>query len=495
MFVQLGDLDKPTEDLTLTFSSVFRLSPEDDGALLLARLHDAAERVVRKWPMLAAIVQPKTGKTYAIDIPADQATLERPLVGFTEAAQPSTPYHIAAGLSAPLALLSSADPGFLPDPKMAFFRDPKAPKTLADYAKRKGPLLHIHGTLFSDALAVGIALPHGVFDGTACGMVLRAITSELKNEDWTPPPSHAPNPLQERLDQLLADGQVADAEPDAPSYVGWEHFSLGGICRLLGTVFTEQLWWKSERQFLFIPRATVDYLAKRTKGEVKELTNGEEYVSTNDALEAWFFKAAHSAESSSPATVISSQAFSVRTTLDTYQPSPSLPSLSSYPHNAAIFYPSTFPPLRLSALCSDSVGRLALRFRRSLTAHRTLAAIRASVAELRGYGQGIPTYNWPQVSSSGFGSGGAGYVHRWIFSSHLGLGLADLAIPGADGQPLPKLAYHMTADMPIEFPHALGMQDMPEGVIISGAVRRSRWQCVERALQELERERLAAQTA
>ncbi|GAA6018517.1 hypothetical protein JCM10207_007203 [Rhodosporidiobolus poonsookiae] len=484
MLVPLTRVDASLDQTSLTFASLFQLPKNEDGFAHVAKLEEASQRVPEGLRLKFVISQ--TGR-WAIDIPDTLDALERPLFGFTTADRSTTSYQTAAGLLSPLSVLSSSSSTFLPYPDLSFFRHPSTPKTLADHA-RGASILHIHCTIFSDALAVGISLPHGIFDGHGDGLVIRALVAELHNQPWDVPPLFDQNPMQERLEALVADKAVAAANPSPPTVQGWGSFSVGNVVRLISTTLWEKLWWRSEGRFFFLRREAVDLLVQQARAEVAELTSGEEYVSTGDVVTACILKALHVAEFDSPDSFLSTHAYNLRTLLDDYQPS--APPLAQYLHNCASLYPFSSSPFPLSTLACESVGRLALRLRRSLLEHRTLPVVRKAWAE-EGANLGaspMPLYGWPQPPAWLPLVGGRPYTHQFIVTNQTSLGLADLALPGRDGVDLPLLAFHLCATMPLLISGALSIQEIPEGLLFGASMRQSRFESLGRAMEQLERE-------
>ncbi|GAA5857733.1 hypothetical protein JCM8547_005964 [Rhodosporidiobolus lusitaniae] len=505
MLLKLNSNDAMVERVDIAGCYVFQraassASEVEDGDLV-NRFKGAADRVVRKWPLLAGV--PSKGKDghWSINIPDDihEHSKTRPLFGFTTALH-HQPYYLATGLPAPLPPLSSSSSGFLPSLKLSLFRPPSAPKTLFDHERLQSPLLHIHLGFFSDAVAVSVTVPHGVFDGKGAGMVNEALNAELRGESdsWTAPALwEGENPFFRTFEDLADDEVFAEGRETVPVTRGWigSEWTMAIPRALLGAIWESQ-WWKSEMRWLVIRKETVEALVERVKGEVRGETEGKEYVSTGDVLMAWVLPAAHSDETTGSFTA--APLYNCRQMLNSYNPSFSL----DYPHNAAVPY-DLLPtkPIPLSTLRQTPLSSLSLLFRRSILTFRSLPALSRFWQHYRANSSAkspmLPYRDWPELPwflrwlwlPSWFSrSSGAGHCTRWMVSDQRELGMGALSLPGKDGKPLPLLSYQLADSSPGHLDHVLGIQRTAEGdYTISAHMRRSRWESVERRLKELER--------
>lgn len=205
-------------------------------------------------------------------------------------ARVSKPYHQTVGLDGPLAPLSSASPsGTKPDFTPEHFRAPSTPGSLKEHAKTRRPLVAVHVTLFSDAAAVGISVPHGVFDGTGLAKLLTFISAELCGSAWEPPAVHGgENVLSDAIKRLKAKDLPVPTHP--PLSPGWVPVSLLGVLSLLVNMLWEKLWHKNKMHYGFVNRQAVDRLVEKVKADVKEQTSGKEWISSGDAVFAWMIK-------------------------------------------------------------------------------------------------------------------------------------------------------------------------------------------------------------
>jgi hypothetical protein len=124
-------------------------------------------------------------------------------------------------------------------------------------------------------------------------MVIAFLNDELHGRDWTPPLPFSVNSVTLALKALhKMPPPPAEVEASFPPVVeGWvSPNSVGNVARFLSSVLCETFWHRSELRYAFLPKRAVEKLVERTKAEVKQETNGEEWVSTGDVLLAWALK-------------------------------------------------------------------------------------------------------------------------------------------------------------------------------------------------------------
>jgi hypothetical protein len=318
MLVPLALHDSGVDTIAICSSFVFSLpnaASSPSTSELVDSIKAAADRVVRRWPLLAGIpvkdkkvrlrslpfstrlcsLSPREQRgVWSVDVPDDieATTRQRALFTFSTTSLPDKAYHEAAGYSSPEIPFSASPSRELPFPAVPLFFPSSACNTTADHAKRQKPLLHVHVTVLSDSICLGIGLPH-LFDGTGMGLVVKAIDAELHGREWDVPPSTwAVNPFVETLDRLAKDEKV-EAEgkaSDLPGFHGWVPGGFSAILRLLTGFLVERLWWRNELRWALLKKDDVAWLVKGVKEDVKRETGGEEYVSTSDILWSWIVK-------------------------------------------------------------------------------------------------------------------------------------------------------------------------------------------------------------
>ncbi|GAA5893381.1 hypothetical protein JCM6882_008018 [Rhodosporidiobolus microsporus] len=491
MLVRLTALDLLLNPMGLCSAFTLALPPDwraEDTAMFHDKLKSAADRVVRKWPLLTGIPKRQSRKEWAIDVPddVDAVSKTRALFTFT-ASSLDVPYHESLKLPEPLPLLSSSRSGYLPQPTIEHFCPPSVPRDLAAREKRQLPLLHLHLTSFTDAFAVGINLPHGAFDGTGMGLVIRALDAELHGREWEAPLSLENNPLEEALGRLVLDENFkAEGELPSPLKGYTDSASPVALMRVASSALWEAAYFKSTERRVFLRQALVDVIVRKVKADVLEQTGGKEYVSSADALTAWLLKNFHTGETDPSSYFAADPVFQVRPLVSEYTGS----SFSTYPHGAVVTY--NLPPadpIPLSVFSTISVASLALALRRGLNQDRSLPVLRELWRVLNKAEDAlIPVKDWPELPAflRRILPFNTSHTTRWNVSNQTTLGLADIRFPGKDGD-LPLLSYYLFVSAPLAVDHYVNWQDVPgAGITFSGIMRPIRWENLERAVEEVE---------
>ncbi|GAA5830426.1 hypothetical protein JCM11251_001343 [Rhodosporidiobolus azoricus] len=326
---------------------------------------------------------------------------------------------------------------------MSLFCSLSAPKLLDKYEAQNAPVLHVHTTLCSDALVVGIALSHGILTGPGWG--------------WS---SLEANPATEGV-------------PEQEAVTDWEAATEDALARLTSSATYEAVEGKNEAKWVFLRQRTVDRLVKRVKDEVKDSMGGKEYVSTGCPL----CMAAHADEAlSRPNSLISAAALYHSPSLLSTHTSPSptstpSPDLTHYPHNAAIPPRTLLLPTSASSLSSLPLPDLALQLQlhRQVARYRTLQVLKTSAGQMK------------RAASSSSSAGGM----------LLSVSIASFSLPH-----LSLLAFYLASEAAGTMDHVLPLQQLAaeagggrrSGVTMSATMRRERWDAVERAMRELDAE-------
>ncbi|GAA6032387.1 hypothetical protein JCM8097_008149 [Rhodosporidiobolus ruineniae] len=409
-----------------------------DKAAFVEQLEGATERVVSKWKLLQGLPKKLETGQWGVDVP-DKPPTNRKRHGFTTDTLPQ-PYHLAVGASSPLPALSAASSGYFPKPKSSLFRSPTAPVSNNDHVKKRLPLLNIHVTVLADAFAVGVSFPHGIFDGGGIGMIIQALDAELHGKPWPfdiPPlfSVEEGNPMTRALESLVQDPAV-EARDDLllHPWTGWGGWPSVQTLRFVLNVLLEQLWWKRESRYFFLRREAVETMVKRVKEEVKAKTGGAEYVSEADVVGGWLIQSAHLDETTGETASI--LLMTPRPLLAEYTAKAGLPPypFAQYPFN-------TWP-------------------------------------------------EWPSFIRRFLPGGRDPPRTRWCISNQCALNLTALRFPSPrkvdEGKDLPLLAFHTINIMPFELVNTWILQSLPEGITITGFLRKSRWASFEKAVAMLE---------
>ncbi|GAA5893360.1 hypothetical protein JCM6882_008013 [Rhodosporidiobolus microsporus] len=503
MVVPLSFFDAEHNELGLCVGFVFALPDAAGADSLVDRLEEAGKKVVAKWPLLGGQAVKLEGENlWGVDL--DTPSKGRPY--FFTRSTVSKPYHEAISHPTPLPPLSSSSScATLPTPSTEHFRSPSLPLNMAGTVESKHPMLCLHATVFTDAIAVGASFPHGVFDAAGAATAIKALDAELHGREWTPPPDFgAVNPVQAAKKALLAQPPLSKEEEAKlpPTVENWIPYtgSKWEVKRVIWSIWYENERQKSAVRYAFLPQGVVDRLVRRVKEEVRKETGGKEYVSTGDILTAFVLKSAHAAESTSSAALNGSCVLNTRPLFSPLRPSPSItPEITnhSYPHNVLSSYSYHPTDLPLRDLASSSLANLALAHRRNVLRVKTpqyLQAVVAKEARLTGGGKApmMPKRDWPEVV--GWIPGlwpreGGKHVHRWVITNQMQAELGAFRLPNPDkeGHDLPLLAYHSMLVSFGSLDHLFALQQVPGlGVSFTGSMRESRWKSFCRAMEELD---------
>ncbi|GAA6018538.1 hypothetical protein JCM10207_007210 [Rhodosporidiobolus poonsookiae] len=413
----------------------------------------------------------------AVDVPAADALPEKPYA-FTHAVQ-AEPFHPDVQ-----PLSSTASAHFQPQIDISHFQHPSVPIFLSDYLSSSHEILSLHVTFFTNAVALGITVHHGVVDGAGMGMVVGALDAELNGKEWEVPPATEQNPLAAAWEALLP--SIKGEEPPAHEYLCQSlpvAYTPSPLPKFFSRAHWEKWWWQLDDRSLFIGNEPVDRLVRSVQEEVKCTSGGKEFITAGDVITAWILKAAHSRDSTWWSSCSPFAVYSPRKALS--------PSLSLYPHNAWLPYPIFPAPLSLAALAALPLSEIALYNRRALKSFRTqagLAAVKQDVLD-----QPLPPFR--EWSTAWLGHrllpNGGGVTHRWMLSNHTGFPLGSLSFPStaADSEEkrnLPLLSFHGLIQFPGKGPEGLmWLQRNQHGLFINGNMRRSRWEALKAAAKKL----------
>lgn len=240
---------------------------------------------------------PTQTRIWALDVPTDleNPNLSRPYLFSSE--RINKPYHRVVGLPAPIAPLSAETTPCHAQPKhkLEHFRHPKLPSTFSGCAKEGASMMAVRVVVFSDALTVGVAVPHGAFDATGMGYVISALRCELHGDAaWSfgpPPPLFETNPAGVQIDALKAEPDSASKAAENSALPAWVSAAKPShVVKFLLNYVIEKKWHHDEPRHFFISQRAVDGMIDSVKKEVVETSGGKEWVSTGDVLNAWSLK-------------------------------------------------------------------------------------------------------------------------------------------------------------------------------------------------------------
>ncbi len=246
-----------------------------------------------------------------------------------------------------------------------------APETLDDFLLQDIPQLSLHITSFDDATLVALSWPHTLMDVIGQQALLRGWSLVLAGREAEVPPM-----LSAREDAICEAADMTAEKGEEESRV-WRK-RLGGWGMLMfGLRFAWDLLWNPvEARTLFLPKAAMDRLRERARGDLSaEDGSGEEsFVSEGDVLTAWTMR--HVASSlPRPRGVTLLHAVNARFRLSSLIRAPGV-----FMQNMAV---AGFTFLSPAVVATGSMGRIALENRRQLKKQATEGQVLAMMRELR----------------------------------------------------------------------------------------------------------------
>ncbi|KAJ7885764.1 hypothetical protein B0H14DRAFT_2498757 [Mycena olivaceomarginata] len=267
------------------------------------------------------------------------------------------------------ALSNSSDsaPSLLgPLPSLEMYsRSPTCPVRMHEFLVPKTPLLQVHVSVFDDLTIIGVTSSEIMFDVTGMRTLL---------DTWTRLLSGADIEKIQGMDLNMASPFARFKDP------AWTQGIRGyESCEPLMLFMNFEAWLVSllrdreEEMLIRVPKAYLEDRRLEIMGDLK-LQGSSERVETADVLMAWWLKTSYSHRESDDKTHIwihlsvdlrPMHIFTVSSSSGSDAPSP---LTDPYIHNASSTIPLLPPPLA-SELQSTSLGALALRIRRAITAY------------------------------------------------------------------------------------------------------------------------------
>ncbi|GAA5884423.1 hypothetical protein JCM3774_006398, partial [Rhodotorula dairenensis] len=304
MLVPLTLVDGAVANMDIACGFVYALPGAKDpnvAQAMLDSLEAATKRVVTKWRLLQGHpVYNQQKRLWYIDVPddAEKPDLSRPYL-FTSDRVP-LPYHRAIKVAAPLAPLNSTTTPCHEQPRheLAHFRHPKLPSTFDGCSKAGASIFAVRAVVFDDAITVGVTVPHGAFDATGMGWTILALRAELHREPkWAPQVEEAVsqlwdvNPVAELIDELQHAPDSASKEAADIALPAWVSAGkLSHAAKFLLNYVVEKKVHRDEPRHFFLSQRAVDAMVESVKCQVAAQTDGKEWVSSGDVLNAWTLK-------------------------------------------------------------------------------------------------------------------------------------------------------------------------------------------------------------
>ncbi|KIK57394.1 hypothetical protein GYMLUDRAFT_86838 [Collybiopsis luxurians FD-317 M1] len=419
-------------------------------------LEDAANRAAEEWRLLAGRVEWNWAKkSYQIRVPVGALPEGYVLTKFTTSHLPST--------KIPLTPLTANSATVIEKPPVKYFRHSATLNSLADFASKKAPILSLHVSFLANCACVGMTLPHGVFDATGMGQVVKALNSCLNNLPWVPPKLSTSNILTEELKRLKEAKNIGEACPPGLANLQRDFSSVNvkNVLSLGSSVATELFWHRVKPGAIYLgPRVVAGIVARAKKQAADE---GKGWISTGDILVAFFIKAAYLEEGPSSLNSIRvSAAVSLRKVLATTNR-----DFEQYSHNALL--PLAFPPLTVQQVSAMPLHEFALIHRQAIDCVRNIAYI-------QGYEKWVPTIGGAALPARDR------KVDSWLLSNQVVGGVDKLDL----GSELLGFWHWM---LPFMVDHAFTVNKLRDGYILDGfsGIRPSRMKAIEKVLESLQR--------
>jgi len=418
-------------------------------------LEAAAKHAAEEWRLLAGRVEWNAEKkSYQIRVPVEQSLpKDYALVKFTTSKMPST--------KVPIAPIDDDSAQFLEKPPVKYFRHSSTLNSLSDYASRRAAILSIHVSLTANCACVGVTLPHGLFDATGMGQVVKALNCSLNNLPWIPPKISSSNILTEELERLAVSESVGD--PCPPGLVNLQRdftsVNVKNVLSLGTSMATEMFWHRAKAGAIYLGPNIVEQIVTSVKKQAAD--EGKGWVSTGDILVAFFLKAAYLEEgSTNPNALTVSAAVSLRKALaETNR------DFESYSHNALL--PFAFPPLTVQQISSMSIYEFALIHRKAVESTRNIPFI-------QGYQKWVPSIGGSAIPSRKKGT------DSWLLSNQV-IGGVDKLDLGSE-----QLAFWHWM-LPFLPDHSFTLNKLRGGYILDACngIRPNRWTAIVKALDSI----------
>ncbi|PPQ73589.1 hypothetical protein CVT24_007957 [Panaeolus cyanescens] len=330
-------------------------------------LGSALRRVTDKWRLLAGriySVQDGENTLWRLKVPLGQLPKNYPTFALNISV---SDVPLSRHITIPIQSVSTSLP-------LSVFMNSATPRQYTAWEAANHPLTCWSVVYFpADAnngvayTAIGFARCHGVFDGIGASMIVNALISELKGEEWEAPPMPQPglntNPFDVAVKECVAADQASGNMNHG--HVAYTHIGPADFMKMVAW-HTREKWWRgADRRILLVPKLFVQGITEEVR---KELSNGrsesESHVTSGDVLVAWIFKTTYSTCTNTKMNIHCTNIANIRPLLS------SKVDLSTYVHNA--FVPLPYPVLSVEAVQQLPLSALTNMF----------AAARASLSSL-----------------------------------------------------------------------------------------------------------------
>ncbi|KAG2008259.1 hypothetical protein CC2G_013711 [Coprinopsis cinerea AmutBmut pab1-1] len=336
-----------------------------EGLLDVEKLRGALDRIVAKWPMLAARVEvlvPR--KRFQLRIPLGELPAGYKAYGLTSATSDVPLSHYT---KIPLPAFSEYLPEHL------FIAPERMPLgDLQSFSDADAPLTHWHITHFKQEGAqyscIGVHYSHGVFDGLGFAILTKALQAELLGREWEVPPLPKPGKNENPVEKVVEEAAREAKAKSGGKLPEWNNFACVGawgiICFLCFHLWQKWRYGIGDYKII-LPYKVHTGLVEKTRKELEESGVKDVRLTSGDVISAWVIKSLLGFGSSPRRTLGLNNIASFRSEWSD--------ELALYPHNAYTGIP--LPMLTFGDVAKLPIHELALIFAKSRAGSRVPDAV------------------------------------------------------------------------------------------------------------------------
>jgi len=180
---------------------------------------------------------------------------------------------------------------------VTLFMDRTAPQNPHHWVDKDIPIMYWHLTYFRtqglEYTCIGVAFPHGLFDGMGIAAVVHALEAESLGQPWSTPASLEPgineNKMQTFIDKTESERQKSGT-PLPADYRAASIIGLWFIISFLWWHFWQHFWHKAQRRMILMPPQAYQKLVRDAREAMAREGKTDVRLSTGDVITAWIYK-------------------------------------------------------------------------------------------------------------------------------------------------------------------------------------------------------------